>query len=385
MNQNRDTGPRASDEDRTLGTDLGAAIGRRSQSLERVPPVAGVVERAAMAASARRLRHTLVGVTAAAALLAGGLVARNTLSDGGDGAVRVATAPATSAAAPASPGPDSSPAADPRPSRLQPSDPPPAGLQPSDPLPAGTEQASASAGEAGLDGSEPSDRIPTEPADDSEEDPAGCETPALTDTRCECPCPKAPFDHFFKGRIAKDGYELRFGEPPGGMTLWDLTTEAPIYELEPEAFEGGPVPDGVRLTHNENGSVTVVFEHPETGEELVTVTTRRTSSTGLTFEGPFEGLPDLSFEDLPDLSTEELLEHLDKRIENLDDQLEDFNDWFEDFVPDVEWSAPGLGPSRTAERGSTPPAATRPTEPSNFDVRVSQTEATRLLRRRFVA
>ncbi|MCY4630032.1 MAG: hypothetical protein OXE75_03980 [bacterium] len=353
MNQNRDTGPRASDEDRTLGTDLGAAIGRRSQSLERVPPVAGVVERAAMAASARRLRYTLVGVTAAAALLAGGLVARNTLSDDGDGAVRVATAPATSAAAPVSPGPDSSPAAGPQPPTLQ----------PSDPLPAGTEQANASAGEAGLDGSEPSDRIPTEPADDPETDSAGCETLALADTMCECPCPKAPFDHFFKGRIAKDGYELRFGEPPGGMTLWDLTTEAPVHELEAEAFEGGPVPDGGRLTHNENGSVTVVFEHPETGEELVTVTTRRTSSTGLTFEGPFEGLPDLWFEDLPDLSTEELLEHLDKRIENLDDQLEDFNDWFEDFVPDVEWSAPGLGDLLERLREA-PPDPRQPARPS---------------------
>ena len=56
-----------------------------------------------------------------------------------------------------------------------------------------------------------------------------------------------------------------------------------------EALEGGPVPDGVRVTQNDDGSVTVVFEHPETGKEMVTVTSRRTSSTGLTFEGPVRG------------------------------------------------------------------------------------------------
>ncbi len=336
MNENRDNDSQATDDDRILGDNLGVAIGGRSESLDRVPPVAGVVERAAAAASARRLRHTLVGVAAAAALLAGGLIAWDTLGDDGDGTVRVATAPATSAAAPAAPEPNASQAADP----------PPAGLQPSDPPPADPEKADDASADAGLEDSEPPDRISSEQADDPETDPAGCETLALTDTRCKCPCPEAPFEHLFKGRIARDGYELRFGEPPGGMTLWDLTTETPVYELEPEALEGGPVPDGVRVTQNDDGSVTVVFEHPETGKEMVTVTSRRTSSTGLTFEGPFEGLPDLSIEDLSDLSIEDLLEHLDTRIENLDDQLEDFNDWFEDFVPDVEWSAPGLGDLR---------------------------------------
>ena len=62
--------------------------------------MAGVVERAATATSARRLRYTLVGVAAAAALLAGSLVAWNTLGTDGEN-VRVATAQATSAAAPA--------------------------------------------------------------------------------------------------------------------------------------------------------------------------------------------------------------------------------------------------------------------------------------------
>ena len=73
MNENRHNDPQGNGDNRILGDNLGAAIGRRSDSLDRVPPVAGVVERAAAAASARRLRHTLVGVAAAAALLAGGL------------------------------------------------------------------------------------------------------------------------------------------------------------------------------------------------------------------------------------------------------------------------------------------------------------------------
>ena len=84
MNQNRHIDGHADDDDRTLGADLGATIGRRSESLDRVPRVGGVVERAAAAASARRLRYTLVGVTAAAALLAGGLVAWSTLRDSGE-------------------------------------------------------------------------------------------------------------------------------------------------------------------------------------------------------------------------------------------------------------------------------------------------------------
>ncbi|MCY3952749.1 MAG: hypothetical protein OXG69_09410 [bacterium] len=85
MNQNRHIDRHADGDDRTLGADLGAAIGRRSESLDRIPPVGGVVERAAAAASARRLRYTLVGVTAAAALIAGGLVAWSTLGRDGGG------------------------------------------------------------------------------------------------------------------------------------------------------------------------------------------------------------------------------------------------------------------------------------------------------------
>ena len=380
MNENRDDDPQATDDDRILGVDLGGAIGKRSESLDRVPPVASVVERASAVASARRLRYTLVGVAAAAALLAGALVAWNTRGDG-NGSVRVATAPATSPAASASPRPESSPAADPQPPRLPPADPHPAALQPADPQPAGPENSDDAAADLELDDAEPA--IGTtgdaaEPADDPKTGSAGCETLALTDTKCPCPCLEVPFEHFFKGRIANNGYQLRFGEPPGGMTLWDLITEAPVYELESEALEGGPVPDGVHVTQNDDGSITVVFEHPETGEDLVTVTTRRTSSTGLTFEGPFEDLPDLSFDDLPDFSIDDLddwLEDLNDQLEDFNDQLEDFNDQFEDFVPYVDWSASDLDLAELLGRlrEALPDRRhARPAEPTTHDVRVSR-------------
>lgn len=92
MNQNRDLGGHA-DDDRTLGAELGATIGRRSESLDRIPPVADVIERAAAATSARRLRYTLVGVAAAAALIAGAVVWNTSGGDGADGNILVATEP----------------------------------------------------------------------------------------------------------------------------------------------------------------------------------------------------------------------------------------------------------------------------------------------------
>ncbi len=319
MNEDRNVDPRADGEDPTLSADLGAAIRRRSESLDGIPPVADVVGRAAAGASARRLRYTLVGVAATAALLAGGLVAWNTLGGDGDGSVRVASAPVTSAAAPASPGPAGPPAADP----LAP------GLQPADPLPAGTELGRGAAAGNGLDGAEPPGRTaadPAEPPDDPETVSPGCETPALTDARCWLP--EALLEHFLRGHITitKDGYQLRLDEPPGGMTLWDLAGDAPVYELGPEALNGGAVPDGVRVTRNDDGSVTVVLEHPETGEDLIVMV--RTSSTGLTLEGPWpdlrieELLPDFDWPEPPDFDWPEVPEF----------------DWPE--VPEFDWPEP---------------------------------------------
>ena len=74
-----------------------------------------------------------------------------------------------------------------------------------------------------------------------------------------------------EGRVAKDGYELRYNEPEGGVTLWDLTADAPVYEFGPEVVASDTTPDGVREI-DDNGSFAVVFEDPETGADLVTFT-----------------------------------------------------------------------------------------------------------------
>ena len=74
-----------------------------------------------------------------------------------------------------------------------------------------------------------------------------------------------------EGRVAKDGYELRYNEPEGGVTLWDLAADAPVYEFGPEVVASETPPDGVREI-DDNGSFAVVFEDPDTGVDLVTFT-----------------------------------------------------------------------------------------------------------------
>ena len=74
-----------------------------------------------------------------------------------------------------------------------------------------------------------------------------------------------------EGRVAKDGYELRYNEPEGGVTLWDLTEDASVYVFGPEDMEAETPPEGVREI--EDGQIfAVVFEDPETGADLVTFT-----------------------------------------------------------------------------------------------------------------
>ena len=74
-----------------------------------------------------------------------------------------------------------------------------------------------------------------------------------------------------EGRVAKDGYELRYGEPTGGITLWDLSEDAAVYVFGPEAVASETTPQGVREIDDE-GQFAVVFEDLDTGEELVTFT-----------------------------------------------------------------------------------------------------------------
>ena len=73
------------------------------------------------------------------------------------------------------------------------------------------------------------------------------------------------------GRVAKDGYELRYGEPDGGLSLWDVAADKAVYEFGPEVFESIEPPEGVR--EFEEGDVfELTFEDPDTGDDLVTFT-----------------------------------------------------------------------------------------------------------------
>ena len=74
-----------------------------------------------------------------------------------------------------------------------------------------------------------------------------------------------------EGRVAKDGYELRYNEPEGGVTLWDLTEDASVYVFGPEDMEAETPPEGVREIED-GQTFAVVFEDPETGADLVTFT-----------------------------------------------------------------------------------------------------------------
>ena len=74
-----------------------------------------------------------------------------------------------------------------------------------------------------------------------------------------------------EGRIAKDGYELRYNEPEGGVTLWDLEAGAAVYVFGPEDRQVDQPPAGVRES-SEDGEFALVFEDPETGADLVTFT-----------------------------------------------------------------------------------------------------------------
>ena len=72
-------------------------------------------------------------------------------------------------------------------------------------------------------------------------------------------------------RLAQDGFELRYNEPVGGFTLWDLSEDAPVYEFDSEALQGNTPPEGFRPVEDESGgSGYLVFQDPETGDDLVT-------------------------------------------------------------------------------------------------------------------
>ena len=93
MNDDRRADQQPGADDERLGSALGEAVAREADGPVEPPPVTGIAERAAARAKARRVRHGVVGIAAAAALIAG-LVTWNTLGgDGGDGTIQVATRP----------------------------------------------------------------------------------------------------------------------------------------------------------------------------------------------------------------------------------------------------------------------------------------------------
>ncbi|MDE0654801.1 MAG: sialidase family protein [bacterium] len=142
MNENRRGDPRQHGDDDTLGDALGEAVSRETDSPVVTPPVTDIAERAAARAKARRVRHGVVSIAAAAALIAGGLAAWNTLGGDGDGNILVATQPTvtqTTESASTGGDPAASPVAVPEKESAtpapQPTDPPPPDPQPTDPPP----------------------------------------------------------------------------------------------------------------------------------------------------------------------------------------------------------------------------------------------------------
>ncbi|MCY3633469.1 MAG: hypothetical protein OXH29_12430 [bacterium] len=92
--------------------------------------------------------------------------------------------------------------------------------------------------------------------------------------------PEAPYDNSDDEfsmpdiSIEKDGYELRYNQPEGGITLWDLDEDTAVYVFDAVAVQSEMPPEGVREVEGNNGftevgGFMVVFDHPVTGDELV--------------------------------------------------------------------------------------------------------------------
>jgi hypothetical protein len=75
------------------------------------------------------------------------------------------------------------------------------------------------------------------------------------------------------GVVEKDGFELRYNEPVGGITLYDVAAGAPVYVFGPETLEGEAAPEGVREVEGDSESeFGIIFVDPDTGEDLVAFT-----------------------------------------------------------------------------------------------------------------
>ena len=85
-------------------------------------------------------------------------------------------------------------------------------------------------------------------------------------------------DFGLNSQVAKDGYELRYNEPEGGFTLWDLTRDAAVYVFDAENEQAsmlseGIQPEGIQVVEDSDGAPeALTFEDPKTGEHLVSFT-----------------------------------------------------------------------------------------------------------------
>lgn len=70
------------------------------------------------------------------------------------------------------------------------------------------------------------------------------------------------------GRAAKDGYELRYDEPSGGVTLWDVSLDKAVYVFESRLFDGPGTPVGTHQ-RGEGMSYRLAFDNPDSTDELV--------------------------------------------------------------------------------------------------------------------
>lgn len=75
--------------------------------------------------------------------------------------------------------------------------------------------------------------------------------------------------------IEKDGYELRYNQPEGGISLWDLNQDEAVIVFDAETLQREEPPDVVQEVESDDGSILVVFYDPTTGAELVAFSRER--------------------------------------------------------------------------------------------------------------
>ena len=96
-------------------------------------------------------------------------------------------------------------------------------------------------------------------------------------------------------RIVKDGYELRLDQAWGDLALWDLAEDVAVYQFAaPEIMFRASPPEGIRFVTEDDGSQTLVFEDPDTGDDLVAFTTADLERSAAQFTdglGAFEPPP----------------------------------------------------------------------------------------------